>query len=249
MKWGVLALALGSAGLLASLQTWALQQIGPKLTCFGADLGEVLAPTPGEANAQSEVDWSVVERGLLLETSEQGGTPAQTPSIVTKNKRRVETTTGASVFVSAERVLQLSREASMPASRYVPATGLRPAGLQVAGVAGLGIGVRDGDVLTRVAGVDVPSTAAVVSSVLQLRAKKVKAISGELWRGQERIRIVFEMPYLDGTRPNFTGLPAKEPPQGEATERVLPPAAVQASPSSRANATPTFQHGSSRSGS
>lgn len=249
MNRGVLGLVLASAGLLATLQTWALQQIGPTLTRFGEDLGEVLAPTSGQPNPRQDVDWSVVERGLVLEATEQDGASAPTPSLPTKNKPKVETKTPASVFVSAERVLRLSREASVPASRYVPAIGRRPAGLQVAGVTGLGIGVRDGDVLTQVAGMDVRSSAAVVSTVLRLRAKKVEVISGELWRGQQRIRIMFEMPYLDGARSSRPGLSAKGTAEGAATKRVLPSTTAQASPSSRANAPQTSQPGSARSGS
>ncbi len=256
MSRALLALVVGSAGLLASLETWAEQQLGPSLTRLGGSLGEMmLAPASGEANAPEVVDWEVIERGVTSTPSglsEEQRPPSSGPvsEVTKKNVTKAETKSAASVFISAERVLRLSREASMPASRYVPAKGSRPAGLQVAGVTGLGIGARDGDVLTRVAGAEVRSSAAVVSSVLRLRAKKVKAISGELWRGQERILITFEMPYLEGTRPPLTGLPAKNrPTKGGLTESVPQPGSAPSSANPRASGPPTSSRGAAQSGS
>ncbi len=255
MSRALLALVLGSAGLLASLETWAEQQIGPSLTRLGGSLGEMmLEPANGGADAPGEVDWEVIERGVTSTPAELGEKPrppssAPVSGAPTKNVTKAETKSEASMFISAERVLRLSREASVPVSRYVPAKGLRPAGLQVAGVAGLGIGVRDGDVLTRVAGAEVRSSAAVVSSVLQLRAKKVKAISGELWRGQERILITFEMPYLEAGRPPITGLPAKTPAtKGARAEPVQKPRRAPISANPRASAPPASPRGAAKSG-
>lgn len=198
MRRTVIGLALGSAGLLACFGSWAEAQLSPPVTRVGVLLGETLSPVVPQAAPDAQVDWSTLDEKVAAPV--EPASEAQTPPRVVPAKGAPKVADKdapiGALFVSAERALRLSREASIPASRYVPAQGARPAGLQVAGVSGLGIGVRDGDVLTKVAGSEVRSSAAVVSLVLKLRARKAKAISGELWRGQQRFQIVFEMPYL-----------------------------------------------------
>src|SRR5690606_6890082 len=125
------------------------------------------------------------------------------------------------LLVKAETILRLSKVATPPASRFVKSRGRRPAGLQLAGVSALGIGVRDGDVLTSVAGAAVTSRAAVITTILQLRAREARAVSGEFWRGQQRWLITVEMPYLGHPpkrspptpKPSATPPPAAPPPQ------------------------------------
>jgi len=79
----------------------------------------------------------------------------------------------------------------------VPASGARPAGLRLASVGALGIGMRDGDVLVRVAGVPATSVAAVADLVLRARARGARQISGEFWRDGAAWTLVVEQPYLE----------------------------------------------------
>lgn len=186
---------LGGVTALTVALSWAERLLAPWMWTFGLSLAHLLAPTVA-LSGQGDVDWQAVEREVAADVPQESleHPTLEGPRRVRPNQAKAR---GGALFVSAERVLELSKHARVPASRYVPASGKRPAGLQVAGVAGLGIGVKDGDVLTRVAGADVRSSAAVISTVLKLRARKATQISGEFWRGQERWNIVFEMPYLE----------------------------------------------------
>lgn len=242
MKRVWLGVALGSAALIAFLSgsflsSSAERLLSPWLWNLGFGLGHVLAPVGADKGETPVVDWDAVDREVAAADVPSDGTTAQDG---TKAKPKTKAKPGGgALFVSAEKVIHLSRQASVPASRYVPAQGQRPAGLQVAGVGGLGIGVRDGDVLTKVAGADARSSSAVISTVLKLRAQKAKAISGEFWRGQERWTIVFEMPYLDRKGPDVgQGAPGSAPgpsaPGSNAPGPSAPGSSVPASPPSPA---------------
>jgi hypothetical protein len=100
------------------------------------------------------------------------------------------------VFVSRDAVLNLASTGARPRGVPVPATAQRPAGLKLLGVAGLGVGLRDGDVLTRALGVPALSSGAVIQAVLAARAKRAPVLEGEFWRGNQRWIIRVEQPYL-----------------------------------------------------
>lgn len=196
MRHLALGFGLGGVAVIALGSMWAERLAGPWMWNLGFGLGQVLAPSVEQVAQASDVDWNAIERDVAANEAPVEGRDG-TPSKGGKKTAKPAKQAGGALFVSADRVLSLSKRAQVPASRYVAGSGNRPAGLQVAGVSGLGIGVQDGDVLTKVAGAEVRSSAAVISIVLKLRAKKAPAISGEFWRGQERWQIVFEMPYLE----------------------------------------------------
>lgn len=99
------------------------------------------------------------------------------------------------VFVSRARVLAAADAGLRPTGSPVPATTWRPAGLALSGVSGLGVGLRDGDVLVS-AGSPATSEGAVVAAVIGALRKRAKAMSGVAWRGRQRIHIVVELPEL-----------------------------------------------------
>ncbi|HET9957054.1 MAG TPA: hypothetical protein VFQ61_21305 [Polyangiaceae bacterium] len=105
------------------------------------------------------------------------------------------------VFVSAANVLRLAQARAVPHAVFVPASGARPAGLQLAGVGGLGIGMRDGDILTRVSGAPVSSVGEVVARVIAARAQRAARIGGEFWRNGEVYNLIVEQPYVAETAP------------------------------------------------
>ncbi|HYO96233.1 MAG TPA: hypothetical protein VER33_17060 [Polyangiaceae bacterium] len=100
------------------------------------------------------------------------------------------------VFVPASAVLNLARVGLLPQAAAVPAAGSRPAGLKLSGVGGLGLGMRDGDVLTRVAGVPVASVSQVIALVVQAREKRARHIGAEFFRDGLRWSLTVEQPYL-----------------------------------------------------
>jgi hypothetical protein len=102
------------------------------------------------------------------------------------------------VRVSAQKVLELARRRAIPQAAFVPASGARPAGLQLSSVVGLGVGMRDGDILTRVAGTEVRSVGTVADLVIRARARQAPEISAEFWREGVRGTLVVEQPYTHG---------------------------------------------------
>jgi hypothetical protein len=108
-----------------------------------------------------------------------------------------------SIRVPKSVVLRLARIGQRPSGVPVAASGTRPAGIQVFGAASLGIGVRDGDILTHVSGVPVSQVGQVLALVIAARGAKAQQISGQLWRGNRSYTIVVEQPYLrEGETPS-----------------------------------------------
>ena len=105
------------------------------------------------------------------------------------------------LWVGSWRVLELMNRGVLPSSQAVPATHFRPQGLQVSGVGGMGIGARDGDVLTEVAGQRVQSEGQVIALVLQTHGAGHRAVAGAFWRGMKKWTITVELPREAGTPP------------------------------------------------
>jgi len=105
------------------------------------------------------------------------------------------------VFVPQSAVVRLAEAHAMPRAVPVPARGNRPAGLRLIGVGALGIGMRDGDVLTEVLGTPVSSTGQVIQMVIQARGRRERVISGKFYRGEVPLSVVVEQPYIDAAAP------------------------------------------------
>jgi hypothetical protein len=137
-----------------------------------------------------------------VEASSLAASPAATPGQGSA-KRPGKAPKGAKapkkrgVFVSAATVLKLAEGRAMPRAVPAAASGARPAGLRLVGVGGLGIGMRDGDVLTRVLGGGVGSVGDVVARVIAARGRRAPEISAEFWRDGEAWSLVVEQPYLN----------------------------------------------------
>ena len=107
---------------------------------------------------------------------------------------------GIGVLVRRKKLAALVAAGARPGGRPVPATSFRPAGIALAGVSGLGIGMRDGDVLTAVGGAPATSYGAVVSAVAAALKAGAPSISGMAWRGEQRIFITVELPRVETRR-------------------------------------------------
>jgi hypothetical protein len=83
----------------------------------------------------------------------------------------------------------------MPRGTPVAATPLHPAGLALSGVSALGVGLRDGDVLTEAAGSPALSIGAVVQAVIAARGRHAPEISGRCFRDGQPFQISIEQPY------------------------------------------------------
>ncbi len=107
-------------------------------------------------------------------------------------KLRVELPKPVGVFVSRDRIIAAANAGIRPSGTPVAATWWRPAGIALAGVGYLGVGLRDGDVLVSPGG----SENAVVSSVTAALRSRAKAVGGVAWRGFQKIVITVELPDL-----------------------------------------------------
>lgn len=108
-------------------------------------------------------------------------------------------------------ILELARARAIPSAVGTPAQGLRPAGLRFVDVEGLGVGLKNGDVLTRVAGVPALNRGAVVGAVIAAREAKAPAIHAEFWRDGTPWQLVVEMPYLPEPATSSRKAPAPAP--------------------------------------
>jgi hypothetical protein len=104
----------------------------------------------------------------------------------------------AALFVSAATVLKLSQGSARPQGAFVAKAATHPAGLRLSGVAPLGIGVQDGDILIEALGVEPRSPGQIIGAIIEARARQARYLSGTLWRRGQTFRIVVEQPYLDG---------------------------------------------------
>ena len=103
----------------------------------------------------------------------------------------------SALFVSRAKVLELARSAARPRGAFVSASSQHPAGLLLSGVAALGIGVQDGDILIEALGATPRSPGQVIGAIIEARAQKARALSGTLWRQGQTLRIVVEQPYAE----------------------------------------------------
>lgn len=101
------------------------------------------------------------------------------------------------LFVSASKVLSLAQSGARPSGAFVAKSSSHPAGLRLSGVAALGIGVQDGDILIEALGVAPRSPGQIIGAVLEARAGQARYLSGTLWRRGQTLRIVVEQPYLE----------------------------------------------------
>jgi hypothetical protein len=189
-RWLLLLLP---APFLVAFAAWASASVAERVGATAARaLGVVAVLLRSPAPAPPELDDSVVPTDLV-EASE----PLAAPPVKAKKRGAKGQPSGSPVvFISREAVMNLASTGARPRGVPVPATALRPAGLKLLGVAGLGVGLRDGDVLTRALGVPALSSSAVIQAVLAARARHAAVLEGEFWRGTERWVIRVEQPYL-----------------------------------------------------
>lgn len=103
----------------------------------------------------------------------------------------------AALFVSQATVLALAQSVARPTGSFVGQTAEHPAGLRLSGVAALGIGVQDGDILIEALGITPRAPGQIIAAVIEARAKQARFLSGKLWREGQTFPITVEQPYLD----------------------------------------------------
>ncbi len=158
----------------------------------------------GEQSAESSTGDQDVESRAVATGHKTA--PSKRSSLSTKHSRVWSAQVPAppipkkGLRVSASTVLRLANARAVPGGAFQPATGRQPSGMRLSGVSAMGVGLRDGDLLSHVAGSPATSRSAIVSQVLAARAKHAQAISATFWRDGEPWRLIVEMPYLRRSR-------------------------------------------------
>ncbi|HEY8945138.1 MAG TPA: hypothetical protein VIM73_12795 [Polyangiaceae bacterium] len=199
------AIALPGAVIAASHR--AADHLGGRLGALAALYAERLKPAP--APPVSVPIEPAAPPPIAAETSTEPLRAKKTRA----HKGRPPAAVPRGVRVSAARILELAQRGAAPGATPVGATALHPPGLRLTGVSGLGVGMHDGDVLTRVAGVPVHSVSSVANLVIRARGQGLREISAEFWRDGTRWHLVVEQPYL----------PAAAPPSGPLAQGSLRP--------------------------
>lgn len=178
---------VGIVGAQAALAERAARGVVAALLSLTAPL----TPAPSEATPPQEtepaLDLAAVV-GAPLAASKAGSGRTARPALPAKPK---------ALFVSAESVLRLSKSAAQPSGTFVARTEQHPAGIRLVGVAALGIGVQDGDILVDAMGIPARARGEIIGAIIEARARRAKALSGTLWRAGHTFTITVEQPYLD----------------------------------------------------
>jgi hypothetical protein len=172
---------------------WIATSLATDLATKLDDYAERVRENRDAEGAESPVE----NEDVPVEAAKQPAKPAKkAPKKAAKKADGKEKTRGIGVLVRRNTVKALVAKGAQPGGHPVPATSYRPAGLALAGVSGLGVGLRDGDVLTSVGGTPARSYGDVVSAVAGALRSGAPAISGEAWRGEQRVFITVELPSL-----------------------------------------------------
>ncbi|HEX2870329.1 MAG TPA: hypothetical protein VHP33_03720 [Polyangiaceae bacterium] len=108
----------------------------------------------------------------------------------------------SALFVSEATVLRLAQSSARPQGSFVAQSDQHPAGLRLSGVAALGIGVQDGDILIEALGITPRAPGQVIGAIIEARAKQARFLSGTLWRQGQTFAITVEQPYLRTSPPS-----------------------------------------------
>lgn len=188
--------------LLLALAAWGSARVADRVgAALGAALGAV-ASVVGTEQRPAEDDEldATIPVSVAAPSEGLGDIEREVIAAPKRGKARSGSATAAearSIYVSSAQVLRLADARVRPRGVHVPAEGKRPAGLKLVGVAGLGIGLRDGDVLTRALGQPALASSAVVRAILVARSRRVRVLEREFYRGYERWTIRVEQPYLN----------------------------------------------------
>lgn len=194
-RWVVAILLLLPFAAVPSFVEWLAQRqaerLGEGLSLLGATLS-FAEPRERELDRDRVALWRAQ---LAAHWDELPEAPPESTAPERQVPRAVAPPRG--LFVSADRVLALADRGARPSGIRVGAQGSRPAGLMLVGVSGLGVGLRDGDILTHALGQPAVSEAAVVGAVIQARGARQPRLHGRIWRQGRSFPLVVAQPYLE----------------------------------------------------
>ena len=192
----VASLLLGGPFVVAAQLASGL--VAPLASTIAGALMRVTAPVTAPPPPEPEVDGLDPVPAAPLDLSFDVATksPAQRAA-----KPRPPARPSA-LFVSEATVLKLAQSAARPRGSFVAQSPEHPAGLRLSGVAALGIGVQDGDILIDALGITPRSAGEIIGAIIEARAKQARFLSGTLWRSGQTFPITVEQPYVPARSPS-----------------------------------------------
>jgi hypothetical protein len=196
-RFGLIVLAL----LPAFVAPWVAAKLADR---FGQRLGAALAETVAGSRwlAPAAVEAPPAATPVPHEMRAPQPTAAEPPAAARSTRSRsrraaapAPTFPARGLRVSAETVLRIARSGMRPNGTPVAASQGCAAGLRLSGVGALGVGLRDGDILTHAAGRPAASRADVVGTVIAARGARKLEVSGRFCRDGEAWNLVVEQPY------------------------------------------------------
>ncbi|MES1183919.1 MAG: hypothetical protein ABUL60_08880 [Myxococcales bacterium] len=151
-------------------------------------------PAPAELGTEEPSDAPSTSSELVFD--------AATKSTAHHGPKPAPKAKPAALFVSAATVLKLAQSNARPRGSFVGATAQHPAGLRLTGVAALGIGVQDGDILTEALGITPHGPGEIIGAIIEARAKQARFLSGTLWRQGQSFNLTVEQPYVPARSPS-----------------------------------------------
>jgi len=172
------------------------------------------APPPPAPAPESDATEPIADAPLEVSVA--------TRSLAQRAARPRPPTKPRPLFVSEATVLKLAQSAARPRGSFVAKSSEHPAGLRLSGVAALGIGVQDGDILIEALGITPRTPGEIIGAIIEARAQQARFLSGTLWRSGQTFPITVEQPYLPleqregtnrktGRREDFQGVRAADP--------------------------------------
>jgi len=191
------SVALAAPFLLSAHAASAL--VAPLTNAAVTLLVRVTAPLTAVSVTEPEAEPEDLAPAAPAELAFDAATKAAAPR---NAKPKPKPAKPAALFVSEATVLKLSQSAARPRGSFVAASPQHPAGLRLSGVAALGIGVQDGDILIEALGITPRAPGQVIGAIIEARAKQARFLSGTLWRQGQTFPITVEQPYLQARTPS-----------------------------------------------
>ena len=190
------SLLLGGPFVLAAHVASGL--VAPLTSTIVAALVRVTAPVTAQPAPEPEADGL----GPVPDAPPELSFDAATKSSAQRAAKPRPTAKPSALFVSEATVLKLAQSAARPRGSFVAQSPEHPAGLRLSGVAALGIGVQDGDILIEALGITPRAPGEIIGAIIEARAKQARFLSGTLWRSGQTVPITVEQPYLPARSPS-----------------------------------------------
>ncbi len=111
------------------------------------------------------------------------------------------TQSSAGVRIGRAGLQRLIARRHVPSSQAVSATPSHPGGLMLPEGSSLGVGMRDGDIITEISGVPVATSGEATRLVLQALQQRVPVIQGRFYRAGSYHPLSVEVPYPSASAP------------------------------------------------